>query len=155
MSSALSGRFFRGERGDFMTVGDVILCVNMEKPNAYEEKTLFDWVSRLENTIRAEIMHGEAAELSYPDGMNAPLSAPAMFERIYAEYVFAMIDFQNQEYSAYQNEMEQFNESYDGLAKWYMRTHMPRRNEKIRYEGGEDEASEHTNDEPERETADD
>ena len=46
MSSALSGRFFRGERGDFMTVGDVILCVNMEKPNAYEEKTLFDWVSR-------------------------------------------------------------------------------------------------------------
>ena len=100
-------------------------------------------------------MHKEAAELSYPDGMNAPLSAPAMFERIYAEYVFAMIDFQNQEYSAYQNEMEQFNESYDGLAKWYMRTHMPRRNEKIRYEGGEDEASEHTNDEPERETADD
>lgn len=115
-----------------MTIGEVIAAAKAEKPNSCEENTLFAWVARLENMICAEILKEPPRALQYPEDMNAVLCAPQAYERIYLEYVFAMIDFQNQEFSAYQNEMELFNESFDSYSKWYLRNHIPKTNEKVK-----------------------
>jgi hypothetical protein len=47
--------------------------------------------------------------------------APAPFDKMYTQYIIALIDWYNKEYEGYNNGMIQFNTSYQEYLVWYRR----------------------------------
>jgi hypothetical protein len=58
----------------------------------------------------------------YPDDKDQELLVPAPYDKIYDDYVMAMIDWSNREYGAYNNSMIMYNASFDEVRKWYKQT---------------------------------
>lgn len=55
----------------------------------------------------------------YPEDKDAELLVSSPYDAIYENYVYAMIDWHNREFSAYNNTMAMYNESWREFANWY------------------------------------
>lgn len=55
----------------------------------------------------------------YPWDKDAELLVPSPYDAIYENYIYAMIDWHNREFAAYNNTMNMYNESWKEFANWY------------------------------------
>lgn len=110
-----------------MTINEAILFTDRAKPNVYSEQQKTRWLAELDGKIEREIYKTNAiSEYEYPNDADRELLAAHPHSDIYPLYLFAMIDFHNREFGAYNNSMTMFNQAYDIFAKWYIRNNMPK-----------------------------
>lgn len=132
-----------------MTIAEVLAQVDALKPNQYDDQMKIAWLSTLDGKIYAEVMlthelpfveketydeiTGESILEMVPlefNGyteydMNTDLLVKEPYTDIYTNYVFAMIDYHNQEMDRYNNSMLMFNSRYAMFKAWYNKNHMP------------------------------
>lgn len=115
-----------------MTIAELIAECDKNKPNAYDEKTKTQWISEVEGIVIDEILNkAEGNEIEFEkydydrDGGKA-LRVPDRFNDLYLNYLYAKIDFNNAEYTRYNNSVMMYNASYDSFAGYYRRNHMPK-----------------------------
>lgn len=100
------------------TMNTVIEYVDRMKPNVYSDDDKYRWINTVEGLVSHEV-HNEP-DYSLPDDADAPLLIPAPYDEIYILYVFAMIDFHNSEYNAYNNTVLLFTERLNQYKTWYV-----------------------------------
>ncbi len=108
-----------------MVVRNVIDHVNEVKPNAFSDARLMDFLNEIESMVWEEVLDEDPMEyrtLKLPDDYETELTAPSPYSKIYASYIQAMIDYQNEESVAYQNDMAMFNSVYLDYKKYMQRT---------------------------------
>ncbi len=92
-------------------------------------------VTNAENNKSAEIIGGTSAMLVFADDtfvagnepgvvtitrvLNDVLIAQPPYDKMYQEYLCAMIDFNNREYESYNNNMIMYNSTLKSFAQWY------------------------------------
>ena len=115
-----------------MTIREALEKVDKLKPNQFEDAEKVRWLNDLDAMIKADIIDThEGAELVTFDGYDEDTDAdtellvPSPYSDIYLHYLFAQIDFNNAEYTRYNNAISMFNSKYIDFAAHYNRTHLP------------------------------
>lgn len=122
-----------------MTVLQAILKCDKLKPNQYDSGDKTQWLSNLDlmvsnNILKAHEDNTHADFIGYPESGSddTVLLVPDPYSEVYIFYLFAQIDFNNAEYTRYNNSMIMFNEAYATYARYYNRTHLPINNGNIK-----------------------
>ena len=105
-----------------MTVSEVIEKVKDRKPNAYADHTLLDWLNELEAMVQKNLMDTAPEGIIAYDitrDMEKELLLPRPYNAMYATYIIMMIEFNQQEFTAYNNTSELFNTQYEEAQKYY------------------------------------
>lgn len=134
-----------------MKIEEALALVDNLKPNQYDDQVKIKWLSDLDGKVFKEVIKthelpfvevekiseitGEsytvleqiepvyAGYTEYDMGKELLVNEP--YSDIYTYYIFAMIDFHNQEMDRYTNSMLMFNAKYDEFAAYYNRTYRP------------------------------
>lgn len=115
-----------------MTIDKIIDLVDAQKPNAYPSEVKIAWLDKMDRMAFQEIIatHEEGQESfeGYDEDTDGEteLLIPDEFWKVYLYWLYAMIDFANQEIQRYGNSMIMFNSEYAQFGNWYNRTHMPK-----------------------------
>ena len=105
-----------------MIVSEAIERVKERKPNAYDDHTLLEWLNEIEARVQRELLD------TAPEGiftyaierdMERELLLPKPYDVIYIHYIIAMIEFNQQEYEAYNNTVELVNSTFLDAQKYY------------------------------------
>jgi len=121
-----------------MTINEAITRADRVKPNQYETAEKVRWLSTLDGKIRREMMAWhEGADGPFaaydPDGdLDVPLLVPEPYDELYMHWLFAQVDYHNNEIDRFNNCMVMFNMAYATFADWYNRTHRPRQEHFVR-----------------------
>ena len=115
-----------------MTILEAISRVDAVKPNSYAQTEKIAWLSRLDRTIKNEIIdtHAGGDNIAF-DGYdldtdtNTELLVPAPYDEVYIRYLEMQIDYANNEYGKYNNSMMMYNAAYAAYEKYYNREHRP------------------------------
>lgn len=75
--------------------------------------------TRMEFDDNTFVAGNETGKVTIKRILNDVLLVPPPYDKMYKEYMFAMIDFNNREYDSYNNNMIMFNNTLDAFAKWY------------------------------------
>ena len=115
-----------------MTILEAISRVDDVKPNSYSQTEKIAWLSRIDATIKNEIIdtHEGAENIAFngydlDTDTNTELLVPAPYDEVYIRYLEMQIDYANNEYGKYNNSMVMYNAAYAAYEKYYNRTHMP------------------------------
>lgn len=115
-----------------MTIIEVIGIVDTFKPNNYTELDKIGWLSELEGRIKNEIIDthegGEKIVFNgYDQNTNTEtkLLVSEPYDDIYIKWLEAKIDYNNAEYTKYNNSTMAFNSAYSAFERYYNRHHMP------------------------------
>lgn len=115
-----------------MTILEAISHVDAVKPNSYSQTEKIAWLSRIDATIKNEIIdtHEGAENITFNGYDNetdtsTELLVPAPYDEVYIRYLEMQIDYANNEYGKYNNSMVMYNAAYAAYEKYYNRTHMP------------------------------
>lgn len=115
-----------------MTINGIIDIVDEQKPNGYSEGLKKQWLDQLDRMAFREIVatHEGGAEAfdGYTDETDGEteLLIPDDYKMVYIYWLYAMIDFANQEMTRYTNSMIMFNSAYADYGNAWNRTHMPK-----------------------------
>lgn len=109
-----------------MTINDILTKVDDLKPNQYSDSIKISWLNDVEGMIFNDIMmkHHFPVEVEPPfvpyteDDINEHVIAPDEFCDLYVYYLFALIDFHNNEASRYASSMQMFNTAIKKFADW-------------------------------------
>lgn len=108
-----------------MKVREVLNVVNDIKPNAFSNTTLMNFLNEVESMAWTEVLGNDPTEyvpLSSPEDNDHELIVVKPYDKVYASYIQAMIDFQNEESTSYGNNMEMFNSTWSEYIKYMNRT---------------------------------
>jgi len=115
-----------------MTIEKVIEDCDRLKPNQYVADEKIGWLSDLDGMIKRELIdthEGGSLILYSPYNASTALSTvllvPNPYSDMYIKYLFAQIDFNNAEFTRYNNDMMMYNAAYTTYAQYYNRTNMP------------------------------
>lgn len=115
-----------------MTILEAISRVDAVKPNSYSQTEKIAWLSRIDATIKNEIIdtHEGAENITFNGYDNdtdtsTELLVLAPYDEVYIRYLEMQIDYANNEYGKYNNSMVMYNAAYTAFEKYYNRTHMP------------------------------
>lgn len=115
-----------------MTILEAISRVDDVKPNSYSQAEKIAWLSRIDATIKNEIIdtHEGAENIAFngyehDTDTNTELLVPAPYDEVYIRYLEMQIDYANNEYGKYNNSMVMYNAAYAAYEKYYNRNHMP------------------------------
>lgn len=115
-----------------MTILEAISRVDDVKPNSYSQADKIAWLSRIDATIKNEIIdtHEGAENIAFngydlDTDTNTELLVPAPYDEVYIRYLEMQIDYANNEYGKYNNSMVMYNAAYAAYEKYYNRNHMP------------------------------
>lgn len=114
-----------------MKIADIIEIVDRQKPNQYEDEDKIHWLSQMDYMVFREVIaaHEDGAESfdGYkPGDMSKEVLGGDEFADMYVKWLYAMIDYANQEIDRYTNSMIMFNSLYADFCNAYNRTHMPK-----------------------------
>lgn len=109
------------ERNLYMTFKQIIDYVDSVHPNAFDTDTKLKWLCEAEGIVISEIFGAKASEFPESVSADASPSAPMPYARLYAYYLFAMIDFLLSDYDRYKISSEMFENTIASYAKWYVR----------------------------------
>ena len=117
-----------------MTIQYAIDYINRTKRNTCDRKDLISWLSQLEHRVKTQIVDAyEGAEhvtfTGYDEHteMSTVLLVPAPYDEMYLRYLEAQIDYVNAEEERYNNAIDLFNRLWQEYRRYYIRTHMPKR----------------------------
>lgn len=114
-----------------MTINGAIDLLDGQKPNGYPEENKRAWLDKLDRMVFREVIETHEGGPESFDGYDAltdgdtELLIPDEFRDVYLYWLYAMVDFANQEMQRYGNSMLMFNNSYLEFTSWWNRTHMP------------------------------
>lgn len=111
-----------------MTIMQALEALDREKPNMFTQEAKIGWLEELEAMVTREILQthsgGEGAEVPVLGAdVNAELTAPVPYDRMYPLYLAAQVDRLNGELGKYNNSITLFTAAYGEYRNWYNRTH--------------------------------
>ena len=116
-----------------MKIIEAIQAVDTLKPNAYSELEKINWLSKLDGTIKKEIIdtHESNEEITFNGydentALETELLVKAPYDDIYVSWLESRIDYANGEYAKYNNSILLFNTAYASYEKFYNRNNMPK-----------------------------
>ena len=115
-----------------MTINGIIDALDARKPNAYEQATKIDWLDKLDRMVYREVLETHEGGPESFDGYTeatdgeTELLIPDEYKDVYIYWLWAMVDFANQEMQRYANSMTMFNTAYAEFGNWWNRTHEPK-----------------------------
>lgn len=100
-------------------------------PDEAMEALLREWDGQLLEVMQLDADSVEREEGSWPDkgvwpGTDPELLLPAPHELVYVYYLVAQIDYSNQEYEQYMNDMALYNAAMKDAMAWWRRNHRPK-----------------------------
>lgn len=104
-----------------MTIQRLLDKVNEEVPNTFTEEKLISFVNEVESDVSEQLCVDFETEYTVDD-METELLAPAPYDRLYVSYLKAMIDYSNQEYASYSNNVAQHTQDFRDFVDWVIRT---------------------------------
>lgn len=114
-----------------MTINDILTKVDDLKPNQYTDSIKIGWLNEVEGSIVHDIMETHIFDFEWSwapyteDDINEEVLAPDEFADLYVYYLFAMIDFHNNEATRYASSMQMFNTAIKAFADWVNRNFDP------------------------------
>ena len=113
-----------------MTAREAITAADAEKPNAFEEKTKFEWLRHLEGRLEAEVFLMSPAQIreldmNYEEDMDRTLLVDPPYDDIYPLYLKAKIDEGNGEYSKHADSSAIYNAAYAAFVCWFCQMYDP------------------------------
>lgn len=112
------------------TIKQIIERVDANKPNAFSTETKMAWLSALEGKIAADVLLMNITEIrqleyKYPGDLESEPLVTFPHEDIYDLWLMAKIDFENGEYSKYQNSMALYNSAFNNFVCWFASVYDP------------------------------
>ena len=112
------------------TIQEIIERVDERKPNAFSQKAKMAWIAELDGKIAVDVMLMNINDVrrfnyAYPDNLSSEPLIEFPHDSIYDLWLGAKIDFENGEYTKYQNSMEQYNAHYNNFVHWFASTYEP------------------------------
>ena len=114
-----------------MTIIEAINKVDQYKPNSYSQEDKVYWLSIIDGTVKKEIIDlhdgGFDGDVKYNSDtpLDTELLIPHPYEEIYIYWLESKIDYYNNEYKEYQNDMSRFTDMMVDYTASYKRDHMP------------------------------
>lgn len=103
------------------TIENVIAIVDEIKPNSYSEQIKTKWINEVEGRIKDKILRVPHIPYKWPEDSNTVLVVPGTYSDIYESYLFAMIEWFNRDFEAYNNEMLMYNSKLTEIEQYYKR----------------------------------
>lgn len=112
------------------TIKEIIQRVDDVKPNCFPESIKLRWISLLDGKVAEGVYLLDALEArsltyQYPEDLQHEPLIDFPYDDLYDLFLQAKIDFENGEYSKYQNTMEMFNSHYYDFVRWMAETYDP------------------------------
>lgn len=121
-----------------MTIQDAISRADELKPNSFSSDMKVGWLSVVDtrvNDLRSRYEDGEAIEDFAGYGSETDMSTPLLVEDAYAElylhWIFAQIDYFNEEYEKFNASNSMFQAVWSDYERYFNRKHMPRGTSKV------------------------
>lgn len=105
-----------------MTIQKLIDKVQEEKPNTFTDEKIISFVNEIEHEVAEQLCVDFETEYTAEDNMDTVLLAETPYDRLYVSYVKAMLDFANEEYASYQNNVAQHMQDFRDFVDWVVRT---------------------------------
>jgi len=97
----------------------------------FDPQAVFDELSRVESVVSEEVCRLGPVRLVFGEDDETELLVGPPYDGMYLHYLCAKLDQMAQEYDSANTEMSVFTGLYDEYAKWYRRTHFPRRGAEV------------------------
>lgn len=94
------------------------------RPNTISEEQKAAWLSDLDGQL-SEMLEVEPQKNPFPEDF--ALLMPAPHEEIYQLYLICKIDYYNQEFTMYANDLAVYEAALAEAQAWYRRHHKPKR----------------------------
>lgn len=112
------------------TIREILGQVDSRKPNAFSDGDKVRWMAELDGKIAADVLLMSIEDIqqlrySWPEDEKTELLVRFPHDDLYSLWLYARIDFENGEYSKYQNSMEMFNAVYKNFVRWFASTYNP------------------------------
>ena len=116
-----------------MKIGELIAYVTAVKGREFPPEVYDVWLNEVEGLVqtRVHLVPDEAVvrlvrDAEDPEAFNETvLSAPFPYDKLYAPYIEAMIDFANGEYDRYENSMAMFDQFFTEYMAHYAQGYRP------------------------------
>ena len=116
-----------------MTINEAIEKVDALKPNSYTQSEKIEWLSIVDGLIKRTIVdkHEGGEDIifnGYTDDtpLDTELIAQYPYDDMYIPWLESKIDYNNAEYTKYNNSITRFNDTFSAYSSDYNRTHMPK-----------------------------
>lgn len=116
-----------------MKLGELIEIIIDTRGQQYDEEYLTDWLNEIEGQAVDEVINqAEGYNIAfvpydYTHDAEHTLRIPDRFQDVYLNYLYAKIDFGNQETERYNNDVAMYNASYEAYAAWFRRENRPKK----------------------------
>lgn len=135
-----------------MKIRELLDYIDDVRPNAFTEAQKLVWINELEARIQRDVLlSAELWQYELPRSCDDPIEGSCTIESgtgarctgrrimdedkelildpphdaIYRHWMEAMIDYENGEYSKYQNSMQMFNAQWSSFVAWFAETYRP------------------------------
>ena len=116
-----------------MKIGELIAYVTAVKGREFPPEVYDVWLNEVEGLVqtRVHLIPDEAVvrlvrDAEDPEAFNETvLSAPFPYDKLYAPYIEAKIDFANGEYDRYENSMAMFDQFFTEYMAHYAQVYRP------------------------------
>lgn len=105
-----------------MKLAEVIDNIRTEKPNSFDAEKLTQIINEVEGEV-AEALGLQFGPYTYAEDSGTELLARSPYDRLYKSYLKASIDFANEEYDSYQNNVAQYNSDIADFKAFVVREH--------------------------------
>ena len=115
-----------------MKIIEAIQKLDSLKFNTYKQDDKLDWLSRLDNMVKKQIIdtHEGAESVSFngytaDTPLDTVLLVPAPYDEVYLRWMEAQIDYHNGEINSYNNAIILFNTAFNAYKEHYNSAHKP------------------------------
>lgn len=115
-----------------MKINEAIQRLDSLKFNTYKQDDKLDWLSRLDNMVKKQIIdtHEGAESVSFNEytadtPLDTVLLVPAPYDEVYLRWMEAQIDYHNGEINSYNNAIILFNTAFNAYKEHYNSAHKP------------------------------
>lgn len=113
-----------------MKIIDAITRIDNLKHNTYTKGEKIAWLSRVDGSIKRLVIdthEGGGGEFQgyTEEADDVELLVPAPWDELYIHWLEAQIDYQNGEYTKYNNSAARYNEVLQEFSSHYTREHKP------------------------------
>ena len=116
-----------------MKVGTLMERLREVRPAPFSPEAVFEELARLESMGSTEIQGGGVVLLHPGRDEETRLLVSPPYDGMYLHYLCAKLDMMMQEYDSANTELTVFTGLYQEYAKWYRRTHRPKRGARVNH----------------------
>ena len=115
-----------------MTLAEIIANVESNRGSQFDKYVLTGWINEIENKAYNQVINKaegndiEFAPYRYDLDAEKTLAIPDVHKDVYETYLYAKIDYTNNEIDAYNADASMHAAAWDDYAAEYRRSHMPK-----------------------------